>query len=80
MTALHTGNAASNAHMLAINTEMGFRPTHLTGCWQAGLETVEAALSRRWTADGSAAQSPGAVSGSGSALSRLRTADGSEAG
>ena len=80
VTALQTGNAASNAHMLAINTKMGFQPTHLTACWQAGLETVEAALSRRRTADGSAAQSPGAVSGSGSALSRLRTADGSEAG
>ena len=47
VTALQTGNAASNSHMLAINNEMGFRPTHLMGCWQAGLEVFEAGLSRR---------------------------------
>ena len=47
VTALHTGNAASNAHMLAINTEMGFKPTHLIGCWQADLDTLETALDRR---------------------------------
>jgi len=47
VTALQTGNAASNAHMLAINIEMGFKPTHLMGCWQADLEVLEAALSRR---------------------------------
>ena len=44
VTALHTGNAASNAHMLAINNEMGFVPTHLMGCWQADLDVLEAAL------------------------------------
>jgi len=44
---LQTGNAASNAHMLAINNEMGFRPTHLMGCWQTDLDTLEAGLSRR---------------------------------
>ena len=44
VTTLQTGNAASNAHMLAINNEMGFKPTHLMGCWQAGLETFEARL------------------------------------
>ena len=37
VTGLQTGNAASNAHMLAINTEMGFKPTHLMGCWQTDL-------------------------------------------
>ena len=46
VTGLQTGNAASNAHMLAINDEMGFRPTHLMGCWQAGLETLDRALLR----------------------------------
>ncbi len=46
VTTLQTGNAASNAHMLAINSEMGFQPTHLMGCWQAGLETLETALNR----------------------------------
>ena len=46
VTALQTGNAASNAHMLAINIEMGFQPTHLMGCWQAGLETLDRALNR----------------------------------
>ena len=44
VTALQTGNAASNAHMLAINTEMGFRPTHLMGCWQADLKVLETRL------------------------------------
>ncbi len=47
VTGLQTGNAASNAHMLAINTEMGFQPTHLMGCWQAELEALDAALSQR---------------------------------
>ena len=46
VTALQTGNAASNSHMLAINNEMGFQPIHLMGCWQADLETLESALSR----------------------------------
>ena len=47
VTAMHTGNAASNAHMLAINNEMGFQPTHLMGCWQADLDALQAALDRR---------------------------------
>ena len=47
VTGLQTGNAASNAFMLAINNEMGFKPTHLMGCWQADLEVLEASLSRR---------------------------------
>ena len=55
VTGLHTGNAASNAHMLAINTEMGFKPTHLMGCWQADLEVLQAAISRGGPAGGSAA-------------------------
>ncbi len=41
VTALQTGNAASNAHMLAINTAMGFRPTRMTACWQAGLDRLQ---------------------------------------
>ena len=40
VTGLQTGNAASNAHMLAINTEMGFRPAHLMGCWQTDMEVL----------------------------------------
>ena len=44
VTGLQTGNAASNAHMLAINVEMGFQPTHLMGCWQADLEALDRAL------------------------------------
>ncbi len=40
VTALHTGNAASNTHMLAINTRMGYRPTHLTACWQSDLRQL----------------------------------------
>ena len=55
VTALQTGNAASNAHMLAINTEMGFQPTHLMACWQANLETLDARLSRPEPIGGSAA-------------------------
>ena len=46
VTGLQTGNAASNAHMLAINTAMGFKPTHLMGCWQADLAALETALNR----------------------------------
>ncbi|MCY3577588.1 MAG: hypothetical protein OXH53_09785 [bacterium] len=45
-TTLRTGNAESNAAMLAINTEMGFQPSHLMGCWQADLTTLESGLSR----------------------------------
>ena len=44
---LQTGNAASNAHMLAINNEMGFEPTHLMGCWQADLDVLEKGLTTR---------------------------------
>ena len=44
VTGLQTGNAASNAHMLAINTAMGFKPTHLMGCWQADLDLLESRL------------------------------------
>ena len=57
VTALHTGNAASNDHMLAINNEMGFEPTHLMGCWQAELSILQAGLSRRRRAVGSAGSS-----------------------
>ena len=42
---LRTGNAESNAAMLAINNEMGFQPSHLMGCWQADLATLESGLS-----------------------------------
>ncbi|MYB08984.1 MAG: GNAT family N-acetyltransferase [Acidimicrobiia bacterium] len=42
---LRTGNAESNAAMLAINAEMGFRPSHLMGCWQADLATLESGIS-----------------------------------
>ena len=44
VTGLRTGNAHSNAAMLAINTDMGFRPTHSTGTWQAPLNTLMSAL------------------------------------
>ena len=44
VTGLRTGNAHSNAAMLAINTEMGFQPTHSTGTWQAPLDTLMSAL------------------------------------
>ena len=54
VTMLHTGNAASNAQMLAINTEMGFKPTHMMGVWQTDLEVLRAALSRREPEGGSA--------------------------
>ena len=43
---LRTGNAESNAAMLAINTEMGFEPSHLMGCWQTDLATFETGISR----------------------------------
>ena len=43
---LRTGNAESNAAMLAINNEMGFRPSHLMGCWQADLTTLESGIGR----------------------------------
>ena len=44
VTGLRTGNAHSNAAMLAINAEMGFRPTHSTGTWQAPLDKLMSAL------------------------------------
>lgn len=47
VTGLQTGNAASNAHMLAINNAMGFKPTHLMACWQADLEVLTASLRSR---------------------------------
>lgn len=43
---LRTGNAQSNAAMLAINTEMGFHPSHLMGCWQTDRTVFESGLSR----------------------------------
>ncbi len=46
---LRTGNAQSNAAMLAINTEMGYKPSHLMGCWQADSATLESGLSRSKT-------------------------------
>ena len=52
---LRTGNAESNAAMLAINTEMGFEPSHLMGCWQADLTTLESGLSRSGKEGGTAA-------------------------
>lgn len=47
VTLLRTGNAQSNAAMLAINTAMGFRPRHVLGAWQADLETLHEALLAR---------------------------------
>ena len=52
---LRTGNAQSNAAMLAINNEMGFRPSHLMGCWQADLAILETGLSRGGSEGGTAA-------------------------
>ncbi len=42
---LRTGNAESNAAMLAINTEMGFQPSHLMGCWQADVQLLNQGMS-----------------------------------
>jgi len=44
VTHIETGNAASNSHMLAINTEMGYQPTHKMACWQAPISTLESSL------------------------------------
>ena len=52
---LRTGNAQSNAAMLAINNEMGFQPSHLMGCWQADLSTLETGLSQGGSEGGTAA-------------------------
>ena len=43
---LRTGNAQSNAAMLAINTEMGYKPSHLLGFWQADATTLESGINR----------------------------------
>jgi len=37
VTEVMTGNAASNEHMLRINTRLGFRPHRAIGEWQAGV-------------------------------------------
>ena len=50
---LRTGNAQSNAYMLAINTEMGYKPSHLMGFWQGGAATLESGLTRCRTGGGS---------------------------
>lgn len=44
---VRTGNAASNAPMLKINTEMGFRPHHEDKVWQVAREDVRAYLDQR---------------------------------
>jgi len=41
---VHTGNADSNAAMLAINRQLGFRPYIAHSTWQVSLETVRAYL------------------------------------
>ena len=43
---LRTGNAQSNAAMLAINTEMGYQPSHLMGCWQTDSTTLESGINQ----------------------------------
>lgn len=40
---IHTWNAGENRHMLAINDEMGFRPTGWEGLWQLRLPTGDTA-------------------------------------
>ena len=47
ITGLRTGNAHSNAAMLAINDERGFRPVHPMCIWQAPLHTLASALRPR---------------------------------
>ncbi|AEE46446.1 GNAT family N-acetyltransferase [Cellulomonas fimi] len=58
---LHTWNAQENAHMLAINVELGFTPTGVLGMWQrdppdpAGADGADGGPSdRRAEGDGSA--------------------------
>ena len=41
---LRTGNAASNAAMLAINDAMGYRPTYEVAVWQADIATLRDGL------------------------------------
>jgi len=41
---IRTGNADSNAAMLAINQELGFRPHFATAAWQGETDTVLAYL------------------------------------
>lgn len=38
---IHTWNAEENAHMLAINVALGFRPTGVVGMWQKHLAAIE---------------------------------------
>ncbi len=46
-TRLTTGNAQSNDAMLAINVAMGYEPLIEYGAWQARIDEMRAALSRR---------------------------------
>jgi hypothetical protein len=43
---LRTGNAQSNASMLSINIDMGYRPVHEMAAWQADLDVIAASLLR----------------------------------
>jgi GNAT superfamily N-acetyltransferase len=44
---VRTGNADSNAPMLKINTDLGFKPYISNAAWQVPVETVRAYLQRR---------------------------------
>ena len=44
---LHTGNAESNDHMLAINDKMGYSPAHTQACYQGDLEALQTAADQR---------------------------------
>lgn len=46
VTKVRTGNADSNAPMLKINTELGFKPYTSDIAWQVSLETIQAYLKR----------------------------------
>jgi GNAT superfamily N-acetyltransferase len=50
---VRTGNAQSNAPMLKINTELGFRPSMTEIIWQVATEGVEKYLASRLTASAS---------------------------